>query len=117
MNPNRKPRRIGAGPRHMVNGRLEYPWKRSVLSKIVAIQSAQACAFLLIGPARDRNRRFRLVSRAIHVEAAIAHLDVIAAEKAHPFDAARGAVAHVVFRQGVDNGGGPVSENEESRPL
>ena len=70
---------------------------------------------LFVRAARDRNRRFGFGAAAIHIETAVARLDVVAAEQAHPLDAARRAPQHVVLRQGEDDGGGAGDEIEKGR--
>jgi hypothetical protein len=68
----------------------------------------------LVRAARDRDRGVRLGPHAAHVEAAIAHRDVVAGKKSHPFDTARSPIAHVVFRQREDDSAGTSDELEKS---
>jgi hypothetical protein len=70
---------------------------------------------LLVGAARDRDRRIGLGARAIHVEAAVARRDIVAVEQPHPLDAARSTPQHVVLRQREDDGGGTCDQIEELR--
>jgi hypothetical protein len=75
------------------------------LLKIVQIKAADPRASSLIRAARDRNRRLGLGTGAFKVEAAIAHLDSIAAQQPQPLDATRGAGQGTVLRHGKDDSG------------
>ena len=79
-----------------------------------AALSAQGVAGLLVGAAGDGDRRLGLGSAAFKVEAAIAHLDSVAAQQPHPLDAAGGASQGVVLRQGEDDGRSTADEVEEA---
>ena len=65
--------------------------------------------------ARDRDGRTRLGAGALHVEATVAGLDVIATQKAHPLDAAGGAGQGVGFWNGEDDRRGAGDEIEKRR--
>src|SRR5260370_6637057 len=99
----------------MVNGKLEYLYKYRSCLEWQRIAPAEAGACSLIRAARDRDRRVRLGPGAVHVEAAIARLDIVAAEQAHPLDAAGGAAEHIVFWQREDDGRGAGDELEKRR--
>ena len=103
------PRHRGASC-HMVNGKLRFMSKSCGFAAL----SAQGVAGLLVGAAGDGDRRLGLGSAAFKVEAAIAHLDIVAAQQPHPFDAARGASQGVVLRQGEDDRRSTSDEVEEA---
>ena len=63
---------------------------------------------LLVLWPRDRDRRLGLCARAFHVEALVAHRDLVAAQQAHALQAARRAGRGIVLwqREGDRCGGG-----------
>jgi len=58
---------------------------------------------LFVLAARDRDRRIRLGARAFHVEPPVTHGDLVAAQEAHPLQAACRARRGVVLRHGEDD--------------
>ena len=69
----------------------------------------------MVGAARDRDRGFRLGPHAAHVEPAVADRDIVAAQDSRSFHAARGALDHLVLRQGEDDRRSAGNEIDEGR--
>src|SRR5437899_12052007 len=76
--------------------------------------SLASCVLLVLAP-RNRDRSFGLGARAFHVEPAVAHAHLVAAQNAHALEAAGGAGRGVVLRHGEDDGGHGAYQIEELR--
>ena len=80
--------------------------KRKLIGRGLSDGQREAADAVLASPARNRDRGVGLGPRTVHVKAAVADRDVVAAENAHPRHAARNALEQVVLGQSEDDRGG-----------
>src|SRR5581483_12398214 len=77
------------------------------------IRRPLGCERLLVEAAADHDSRVGLVASALQIQPLVAHRDLVAVQKPHALEAARGAGRGVVLWQGEDHGRGRSDKVEE----